>query len=40
MSGLLALRPTSKKPENFQEWVDINFGAGLAKHFMNPYNFK
>ena len=25
---------------NFAEWVLAKFGAGVAKHFMNPYNFK
>jgi protoporphyrinogen oxidase len=25
---------------NFEEWVHAKFGAGVAKHFMNPYNFK
>ncbi len=25
---------------NFEEWVNVKFGAGVAKHFMNPYNFK
>ena len=25
---------------NFEEWVLAKFGAGVAKHFMDPYNFK
>jgi protoporphyrinogen oxidase len=25
---------------NFEEWVLAKFGAGVAKHFMNPYNLK
>jgi protoporphyrinogen oxidase len=25
---------------NFGEWVDAIFGAGIAKYFMRPYNFK
>ena len=25
---------------NFEEWVQAKFGAGVAKHFMNPYNLK
>ena len=25
---------------NFDEWVLAKFGAGVAKHFMQPYNFK
>ncbi len=27
-------------PENFHEWVLRNFGEGIAKHFMVPYNEK
>ena len=27
-------------PQNFAEWVQAVFGAGIAKHFMLPYNFK
>jgi protoporphyrinogen oxidase len=27
-------------PSNFREWVDQLMGAGIAKHFMLPYNFK
>lgn len=27
-------------PENFQSWINQNFGRGLAEVFMNPYNFK
>jgi protoporphyrinogen oxidase len=26
--------------ENFGEWVQSVFGAGIARHFMRPYNFK
>src|SRR5688572_6402046 len=29
-----------KAPMNFQEFVYAVFGDGIAKHFMNPYNFK
>lgn len=25
---------------NFGEWIDAQFGAGIAKHFMIPYNHK
>jgi protoporphyrinogen oxidase len=28
------------KPKNFQEWIEAGFGKGVAKHFMEPYNFK
>jgi protoporphyrinogen oxidase len=27
-------------PRNFKEWVDQLMGAGIAEHFMIPYNFK
>ena len=27
-------------PANFEEWAIQNFGAGIAKHFMLPYNRK
>lgn len=30
----------NKPISNFQDWIDRIFGKGLAKHFMNPYNFK
>ena len=26
--------------KNFEEWELAKFGAGVEKHFMNPYNFK
>jgi protoporphyrinogen oxidase len=31
---------THEPPTNFKEWVDQMMGAGIAKHFMIPYNFK
>jgi len=30
----------NRPPQHFQDWIDRVFGKGLAKHFMNPYNFK
>lgn len=27
-------------PQNFDEWIEANFGAGIARHFMRPYNKK
>lgn len=27
-------------PANFQEWIDLSFGQGIAELFLNPYNFK
>ena len=30
----------SEAPRDFQSWVAWRFGAGIAKHFMDPYNEK
>jgi protoporphyrinogen oxidase len=27
-------------PKDFGEWIDASFGAGLAKWFLRPYNYK
>jgi len=43
LKGLLKLNrfPNSKnKPNTFQDWIDSNFGEGIAQVFMNPYNYK
>ncbi len=40
MLELTKLNNQSKKSTNFKELIDNLFGAGLAKHFMIPYNFK
>ncbi|MBX7246335.1 MAG: FAD-dependent oxidoreductase [Candidatus Sumerlaeaceae bacterium] len=42
VAGLVRLykNPPAGKPANFGEWVDATFGAGLARVFMRPYNFK
>ncbi len=32
--------PVVSKPENFQDWIGIVFGSGIAEEFMIPYNFK
>lgn len=39
VEGLLDADPTLPS-FNFDEWIDTVFGAGIAKHFMRPYNFK
>ncbi len=31
---------TTKKPLNFSQWTQRTFGAGIARHFMDPYNAK
>lgn len=33
-------RPGGKRPGNFRDWVLHNFGEGIARHFMLPYNEK
>ena len=38
--GLVEAQRAQHSPENFAEWVQAVFGAGMAKHFMIPYNFK
>ncbi len=32
--------PSSSEPKSFEEWVLKHMGAGIAKHFMIPYNEK
>src|SRR5216684_2813604 len=34
------LKPPGEPPRNFREWVTRNFGEGIARHFMVPYNEK
>lgn len=38
--GLLPGHRNETPPTNFAEWFEHIFGAGIAKHFMAPYNFK
>ena len=42
VEGLLALQAAAPagKPANFEEWIRAGFGAGIARHFMLPYNRK
>jgi len=40
LMGLIEAQKRSHQPRNFKEWIDASFGAGIAKHFMIPYNFK
>jgi protoporphyrinogen oxidase len=42
IQGLVRLykNPPSGAPANFREWIRATFGTGLAKVFMEPYNFK
>ncbi len=36
----LLCNPPGTLPDNFGQWIDHTFGAGLARIFMRPYNFK
>ncbi len=38
--GLLPGERSEDKPNNFLEWIHSIFGKGIAKHFMEPYNYK
>lgn len=42
MAGLIEAQTKGdhKQATNFQEFVNAVFGEGIARHFMNPYNFK
>ncbi|HNT30487.1 MAG TPA: FAD-dependent oxidoreductase, partial [bacterium] len=42
LAGLIAAQQNegSSTPRNFAEWVRASFGAGIAEHFMLPYNQK
>ena len=40
VTGLIRAQREGRPFSNFAEWVDSVFGAGIAKHFMIPYNFK
>jgi len=40
VNGLIEAQRHEQTPANFEEWVHGVFGAGIAKHFMIPYNFK
>ena len=41
LHGLVdAQRLDPRETESFAAWVDAVFGAGIARHFMRPYNFK
>ncbi|MFV0420930.1 protoporphyrinogen/coproporphyrinogen oxidase [Oleidesulfovibrio sp.] len=40
VQALLPHIRTQQHPENFRQWIEYVFGAGIARHFMLPYNFK
>ena len=40
LMGLAEVYGGKPDTENFETWIQSVFGAGIAKHFMMPYNFK
>ncbi len=40
LSGLIAAQHEQRQPTTFRQWIDVVFGAGIAQHFMVPYNHK
>ncbi|MFH1914356.1 MAG: FAD-dependent oxidoreductase [Pseudomonadota bacterium] len=40
VEGLLPGNRPDNDPADFGQWIKRIFGAGIAKYFMNPYNFK
>src|SRR5262245_39925193 len=38
--GIVEAQKTRLPRENFAQWITAIFGAGIARHFMEPYNFK
>ncbi len=38
--GIVEAQRSALPRENFAQWITAIFGQGIAKHFMNPYNFK
>ncbi len=40
VQGLLPGRRGTEPPQNFAQWFECVFGAGITRLFMRPYNFK
>ena len=38
--GLIEAQREPRSSDNFEEWINATFGAGIAQHFMLPYNYK
>ena len=38
--GIVEAQRQQRPRENFEEWIRAIFGHGIARHFMEPYNFK
>ncbi|GFO57942.1 amine oxidase [Geomonas silvestris] len=40
VDGLRSLAGSPEQAQHFRDWMDAVFGAGIVKHFMEPYNSK
>ncbi|MCP3928292.1 MAG: NAD(P)-binding protein [Bacteroidetes bacterium] len=42
LEGIIDIQNTAGQntPEHFGQWIEATFGKGLAKWFLNPYNYK
>lgn len=40
LTGLIDAQHREHQPTTFREWIEAVFGAGMARHFMLPYNWK
>jgi len=40
LTGLIAAQREHRATDNFEDWINATFGAGIARVFMLPYNFK
>lgn len=40
LAGLAAAEQAGGTPRNFREWIEMQMGQGIARHFMFPYNEK
>ncbi|HYK98088.1 MAG TPA: FAD-dependent oxidoreductase [Candidatus Acidoferrales bacterium] len=40
LNGLIAAQRQARSSTTFEEWINATFGAGIARQFMLPYNFK
>jgi protoporphyrinogen oxidase len=41
LNGLIDVRAVDPgRAESFAEWIECQFGAGITRHFMRPYNLK
>ena len=41
LQGLVEITKSPRhKPNTFRDWIEVNFGTGIAEVFLVPYNFK